>query len=110
MLSQLHTVLPCCIVFVAVQKQDRNWIGIDFSVCYKIIIYQNITINCQKYSFKRITITCFRPSKPKRNGIVTNPALRIVPAIKNGLEMAAGRKINTATTTNSFQWRKETPL
>lgn len=50
------------------------------------------------------------PSKPKRNGIVTNPALRIVPAIKNGLEMAAGRKINTATTTNSFQWRKETPL
>ncbi|XP_054279760.1 ankyrin repeat domain-containing protein 50 isoform X1 [Macrosteles quadrilineatus] len=49
-------------------------------------------------------------SKPKRNGIVTNPALRIVPAIKNGLELAAGRKINNATTTNSFQWRKETPL
>lgn len=49
-------------------------------------------------------------SKPKRNGIVTNPALRIVPAIKNGLEMAAGRKVNNATTTNSFQWRKETPL
>lgn len=53
---------------------------------------------------------CCSVSKPKRNGIVTNPALRIVPAIKNGLEMAANRKINNATTTNSFQWRKETPL
>lgn len=49
-------------------------------------------------------------SKPKRNGIVTNPALRIIPALKNGLEMAAGRQVNNATTTNSFQWRKETPL
>ncbi|XP_024083826.1 ankyrin repeat domain-containing protein 50 isoform X1 [Cimex lectularius] len=53
-----------------------------------------------------------RLSKPKRNGIVTNPALRIVPAIRNGLEFAAGRwgSNNSATPSNSFQWRKETPL
>ncbi|XP_073990812.1 uncharacterized protein isoform X1 [Rhodnius prolixus] len=53
-----------------------------------------------------------RSSKPKRNGIVTNPALRIVPAIRNGLEFAAGRwgSNNSATPSNSFQWRKETPL
>ncbi|KAL1139608.1 hypothetical protein AAG570_006590 [Ranatra chinensis] len=51
-------------------------------------------------------------SKPKRNGIVTNPALRIVPAIRNGLEFAAGRRNhnNSATPSNSFHWRKETPL
>lgn len=65
-------------------------------------------------------------SKPKRNGIVTNPALRLVPGLKNGLDFAAGRKHNSsARVTNSsvsgpvssvnsrpngFQWRKETPL
>ncbi|BES94896.1 ankyrin repeat domain 50 [Nesidiocoris tenuis] len=53
-----------------------------------------------------------RSTKSKRNGIVTNPALRIVPAIRNGLEFAAGRwgSNNSATPSNSFQWRKETPL
>ncbi|XP_014273584.1 ankyrin repeat domain-containing protein 50 [Halyomorpha halys] len=53
-----------------------------------------------------------RSTKTKRNGIVTNPALRIVPAIRNGLEFAAGRwgHNNSATPSNSFQWRKETPL
>lgn len=67
-------------------------------------------------------------SKPKRNGIVTNPALRLVPGLKNGLDFAVGRKMNSsARVTNSsvasspaptgivnrpngFQWRKETPL
>jgi len=49
--------------------------------------------------------------KQKRNGIVTNPALRIMPAIRNGLEMAAGRKNKTPhLPTDSFKWRKETPL
>jgi hypothetical protein len=49
--------------------------------------------------------------KQKRNGIVTNPALRIMPAIRSGLEMAAGRKNKTAhLPTDSFKWRKETPL
>lgn len=49
--------------------------------------------------------------KPKRNGIVTNPALRIMPAIRSGLEMAAGRKNKTPhMPTDSFKWRKETPL
>ncbi|KAK3913362.1 Ankyrin repeat domain-containing protein 50 [Frankliniella fusca] len=66
-------------------------------------------------------------SKPKRNGIVTNPALRLMPSLKNGLDFSSGRKINSsARVTNSsvaspassaivsrpngFQWRKETPL
>lgn len=55
-------------------------------------------------------------SKPKRNGIVTNPALRLVGNIKNGLDTAAANlrkstsSSNPATKTNSFHWRKETPL
>lgn len=57
-------------------------------------------------------------SKPKRNGIVTNPALRLVANVKNGLDSAAAnlRKstsgANPSTKTNSFLWkeRKETPL
>ncbi|XP_017771956.1 PREDICTED: ankyrin repeat domain-containing protein 50 isoform X2 [Nicrophorus vespilloides] len=55
-------------------------------------------------------------SKPKRNGIVTNPALRLVANVKNGLDSAAAnlRKsasgANPSTKTNSFHWRKETPL
>nr|CAI5859549.1 unnamed protein product [Callosobruchus analis] len=54
--------------------------------------------------------------KPKRNGIVTNPALRLVANVKNGLDTAAAnlRKsasgANPASKTNSFHWRKETPL
>ncbi|XP_049838295.1 ankyrin repeat domain-containing protein 50-like isoform X2 [Schistocerca gregaria] len=54
--------------------------------------------------------------KPRRNGIVTNPALRIVAGVKNGLDAAAGRKHTTAASrlqqpkNNGFQWRKETPL
>jgi len=58
--------------------------------------------------------------KPRRNGIVTNPALRIVAGVKNGLDAAAGRKHGSqaqAQTSrlqqcraNGFQWRKETPL
>ncbi|KAL0280589.1 UNVERIFIED_CONTAM: hypothetical protein PYX00_001841 [Menopon gallinae] len=64
-------------------------------------------------------------SKPKRNGIVTNPALRLMTNVKNGLECAAERihktrqevskfnhsKMTPATTkSNSYQWKKETPL
>lgn len=52
-------------------------------------------------------------AEKKRNGIVTNPALRLVPAIRSGLEIAAGRRSfsqSAHTATNSFQWRKETPL
>lgn len=58
-------------------------------------------------------------SKPKRNGIVTNPALRLVAGVKNGLDNAAanlrksasgGNSSNPTTKTHSFQWRKETPL
>ncbi|KAJ8956111.1 hypothetical protein NQ318_016565 [Aromia moschata] len=54
--------------------------------------------------------------KAKRNGIVTNPALRLVANVKNGLDTAAAnlRKsasgANPASKTNSFHWRKETPL
>ncbi|GLH13787.1 Ankyrin repeat and KH domain-containing protein mask [Gryllus bimaculatus] len=56
--------------------------------------------------------------KPRRNGIVTNPALRIVAGVKNGLDAAAGRKHNANSRlqssqqhkSNGFQWRKETPL
>ncbi|XP_066257922.1 ankyrin repeat domain-containing protein 50 isoform X2 [Euwallacea similis] len=54
--------------------------------------------------------------KSKRNGIVTNPALRLVANVKNGLDSAAAnlRKsasgANPASKTNSFHWRKETPL
>ncbi|KAL1502534.1 hypothetical protein ABEB36_007665 [Hypothenemus hampei] len=54
--------------------------------------------------------------KSKRNGIVTNPALRLVANVKNGLDNAAAnlRKsasgANPASKTNSFHWRKETPL
>ncbi|CAG9861786.1 unnamed protein product [Phyllotreta striolata] len=54
--------------------------------------------------------------KPKRNGIVTNPALRLVANVKNGFDTAAAnlRKstsgANPASKTNSFHWRKETPL
>ncbi|XP_031330499.1 ankyrin repeat domain-containing protein 50 isoform X1 [Photinus pyralis] len=55
-------------------------------------------------------------SKPKRNGIVTNPALRLVANVKNGLDTAAANfrkstsSSNPSTKTNSFHWRKETPL
>lgn len=59
---------------------------------------------------------CFSNQKSKRNGIVTNPALRLVANVKNGLDTAAAnlRKTasgaNPASKTNSFHWRKETPL
>lgn len=60
----------------------------------------------------------FSNSKPKRNGIVTNPALRLVANVKNGLDSAAANlrkstsSANPSTKTNSFLWkeRKETPL
>lgn len=76
----------------------------------------------QRYSYYiKITdylISCSVCSnqKSKRNGIVTNPALRLVANVKNGLDTAAAnlRKsasgANPASKTNSFHWRKETPL
>ncbi|XP_063219740.1 ankyrin repeat domain-containing protein 50 [Bacillus rossius redtenbacheri] len=58
--------------------------------------------------------------KSCRNGIVTNPALRIVAGVKNGLDAAAGKKHAGASRlyqnpgqfnkANDVQWRKETPL
>ncbi|KAJ8706276.1 hypothetical protein PYW08_010902 [Mythimna loreyi] len=62
-------------------------------------------------------------SKSKRNGIVTNPAMRLVANVRNGLDSAAANirrtgvalaasasSNNPAVKTNAFQWRKETPL
>ncbi|CAG9794413.1 unnamed protein product [Diatraea saccharalis] len=62
-------------------------------------------------------------SKSKRNGIVTNPAMRLVANVRNGLDSAAANirrtgvalaasasSANPAVKTNAFQWRKETPL
>ncbi|CAK1546423.1 unnamed protein product [Leptosia nina] len=62
-------------------------------------------------------------SKNKRNGIVTNPAMRLVANMRNGLDNAAANirrtgvalaasasSSNPAVKTNAFQWRKETPL
>ncbi|XP_052748946.1 ankyrin repeat domain-containing protein 50 isoform X2 [Galleria mellonella] len=62
-------------------------------------------------------------SKSKRNGIVTNPAMRLVANVRNGLDNAAANirrtgvalaasasSANPAVKTNAFQWRKETPL
>ncbi|KAI8433351.1 hypothetical protein MSG28_015396 [Choristoneura fumiferana] len=62
-------------------------------------------------------------SKGKRNGIVTNPAMRLVANVRNGLDSAAANirrtgvalaasasSANPAVKTNAFQWRKETPL
>ncbi|KAK6633628.1 hypothetical protein RUM44_004235 [Polyplax serrata] len=63
-------------------------------------------------------------SKPKRNGIVTNPALRLMSNVKNGLECAAERiqktrqevtrfnhsKVNSVNKSNGYHCKKETPL
>ncbi|XP_060808852.1 ankyrin repeat domain-containing protein 50 isoform X2 [Amyelois transitella] len=65
----------------------------------------------------------FKKTKNKRNGIVTNPAMRLVANVRNGLDNAAANirrtgvalaasasSNNPAVKTNAFQWRKETPL
>ncbi|RVE45601.1 hypothetical protein evm_009714 [Chilo suppressalis] len=65
----------------------------------------------------------FKKTKSKRNGIVTNPAMRLVHNVRNGLDSAAANirrtgvalaasasSANPAVKTNAFQWRKETPL
>ncbi|XP_038219833.1 ankyrin repeat domain-containing protein 50, partial [Zerene cesonia] len=65
----------------------------------------------------------FKKTKNKRNGIVTNPAMRLVANVRNGLDNAAANirrtgvalaasasSANPAVKTNAFQWRKETPL
>ncbi|KAL0809230.1 hypothetical protein ABMA28_011449 [Loxostege sticticalis] len=65
----------------------------------------------------------FKRTKSKRNGIVTNPAMRLVANVRNGLDNAAANirrtgvalaasasSANPAVKTNAFQWRKETPL
>ncbi|KAG7295536.1 hypothetical protein JYU34_021757 [Plutella xylostella] len=67
----------------------------------------------------------FKKTKGKRNGIVTNPAMRLVNNVKNGLDSAAANirrtgvalaasagSNNPAVKSNAFQfqWRRETPL
>ncbi|XP_023290430.1 ankyrin repeat domain-containing protein 50 isoform X4 [Orussus abietinus] len=53
-------------------------------------------------------------SKPKRNGLVSNPAMRLVAGVRNGIENATNRNKPITTRVNGFQWkaeaRKETPL
>lgn len=53
-------------------------------------------------------------AKPKRNGLVTNPAMRLVAGVRNGFENATNRNKPMTTRVNGFQWkaetRKETPL
>ncbi|XP_029673288.1 ankyrin repeat domain-containing protein 50 isoform X4 [Formica exsecta] len=52
--------------------------------------------------------------KPKRNGLVSNPAMRLVAGVRNGIENATNRNKPITTRVNGFQWkteaRKETPL
>ncbi|XP_014296196.1 ankyrin repeat domain-containing protein 50-like isoform X1 [Microplitis mediator] len=52
--------------------------------------------------------------KPKRNGLVSNPAMRLVAGVRNGFENATNRNKPITTRVNGFQWkaeaRKETPL
>ncbi|XP_029174037.1 ankyrin repeat domain-containing protein 50 isoform X4 [Nylanderia fulva] len=52
--------------------------------------------------------------KPKRNGLVSNPAMRLVAGVRNGIENATNRNKPITTRANGFQWkaeaRKETPL
>ncbi|XP_043274119.1 ankyrin repeat domain-containing protein 50 isoform X3 [Venturia canescens] len=53
-------------------------------------------------------------AKPKRNGLVSNPAMRLVAGVRNGFENATNRNKPITTRVNGFQWkaetRKETPL
>lgn len=69
-----------------------------------------------KYSIKSATVLYFSVSnaKSKRNGLVSNPAMRLVVGVKNGIENAANRNKPITTRVNGFQWkaetRKETPL
>ncbi|XP_076643310.1 uncharacterized protein LOC143353690 isoform X2 [Halictus rubicundus] len=53
-------------------------------------------------------------AKPKRNGLVSNPAMRLVAGVRNGIENATNRNKPITTRVNGFQWkaeaRKETPL
>ncbi|XP_014206836.1 ankyrin repeat domain-containing protein 50-like [Copidosoma floridanum] len=54
-------------------------------------------------------------SRPKRNGLVSsNPAMRLVAGVRNGIENATNRHKPVTTRVNGFQWkaeaRKETPL
>ncbi|XP_053621795.1 ankyrin repeat domain-containing protein 50-like isoform X2 [Plodia interpunctella] len=73
-------------------------------------------------SFGRARGRIFK-TKNKRNGIVTNPAMRLVANVRNGLDNAAANirrtgvalaasasSSNPVVKTNAFQWRKETPL
>ncbi|XP_011306875.1 ankyrin repeat domain-containing protein 50 isoform X2 [Fopius arisanus] len=59
-------------------------------------------------------VTSSGHSKPKRNGLVTNPAMRLVAGVRNGFENATNRNKPITTRVNGFQWkaetRKETPL
>ncbi|XP_075988656.1 uncharacterized protein LOC142984759 isoform X2 [Anticarsia gemmatalis] len=74
-------------------------------------------------SIGRASGRILKKTKSKRNGIVTNPAMRLVANVRNGLDNAAANirrtgvalaasasSANPAVKTNAFQWRKETPL
>ncbi|CAG9135167.1 unnamed protein product [Plutella xylostella] len=100
------------------------------SASYQAIIFFNKLPSTLK---TKITKSCFKTelktfllkSKGKRNGIVTNPAMRLVNNVKNGLDSAAANirrtgvalaasagSNNPAVKSNAFQfqWRRETPL
>lgn len=72
------------------------------------------------YSYKcvsyKVSLFYFSASnvKPKRNGLVSNPAMRLVAGVRNGIENATNRNKPITTRVNGFQWkaeaRKETPL
>ncbi|KAJ8688175.1 hypothetical protein QAD02_023970 [Eretmocerus hayati] len=54
-------------------------------------------------------------ARPKKNGLVSsNPAMRLVAGVRNGIENATNRNKPVTTRVNGFQWkseaRKETPL
>nr|XP_037875505.1 LOW QUALITY PROTEIN: ankyrin repeat domain-containing protein 50 [Bombyx mori] len=74
-------------------------------------------------SIERTRGRILKKTKNKRNGIVTNPAMRLVANVRNGLDNAAANirrtgvalaastsSNNPAVKSNAFQWRKETPL
>lgn len=71
------------------------------------VIYKHV-------SYKVPRIFHFSASKPKRNGLVSNPAMRLVAGVRNGIENATNRNKPVTTRVNGFQWkteaRKETPL
>ena len=99
-----------------------GWVRILLQITIAIVIYNKLKlINYVPFDEN---FFYFHSSKPKRNGIVTNPALRLMSNVKNGLECAAERiqktrqevskfnhsKLNSSNKSNGYHWKKETPL